>query len=51
MRARRADWSRPRATISPDQMEGAIRELMGVEDRVVYYYLSDTKRMFRVTLG
>ena len=37
--------------LSPDQMEGKILELMGDEDRVVYYYLSDSKRMFRVILG
>ncbi|MCC6557113.1 MAG: hypothetical protein IT372_29525 [Polyangiaceae bacterium] len=38
-------------TLSPDQMERAILELMGDEDRAAYYYLSDTKRMFRVILG
>jgi hypothetical protein len=38
-------------TLSPDQMERAILELMGDADRVAYYYLSDSKRMFRVILG
>ncbi len=37
--------------LSPDAMETAIAELMGDEDRAVYYYLSDSKRMFRVVLG
>ena len=37
--------------LSPDQMEGKILELMEDEDRAVYYYLSDSKRMFRVILG
>jgi hypothetical protein len=38
-------------TLSPDQMERAILDLMGDEDRAAYYYLSDSKRMFRVILG
>ncbi|WP_437674414.1 hypothetical protein [Sorangium sp. So ce131] len=38
-------------TLSPDQMEQAILELMGDADRAAYYYLSDSKRMFRVLLG
>lgn len=38
-------------TLSPDQMESAIVELLGDHDRAVYYYLSDSKRMFRVVLG
>jgi hypothetical protein len=38
-------------TLSPDQMESAIVELLGDGDRAVYYYLSDSKRMFRVMLG
>ena len=37
--------------LSPDQMEAAILALMGDNDRVVYYYLADAKRMFRVILG
>lgn len=37
--------------LSPDQMERAILDLMEDEDRVTYYYLSDSKRMFRVMLG
>jgi len=38
-------------TLSPDQMENAIVELLGDRDRAAYYYLSDSKRMFRVVLG
>ncbi|WP_437576346.1 hypothetical protein [Sorangium sp. So ce887] len=38
-------------TLSPDQMERAILDLMGDADRAAYYYLSDSKRMFRVLLG
>ena len=38
-------------TLSPDQMEKAILDLLGDNDRAVYYYLSDSKRMFRVVLG
>jgi hypothetical protein len=38
-------------SLSPDQMERAILELLGDNDRAVYYYLSDSKRMFRVILG
>ncbi len=38
-------------TLSPDQMERAILEHMGDQDRAVYYYLSDSKRIFRVMLG
>lgn len=38
-------------TLSPDQMERAILDLMDDGDRAAYYYLSDTKRMFRVILG
>ncbi len=37
--------------LSPDQMEQAIVAVMGNSDRVVYYYLADAKRMFRVILG
>jgi hypothetical protein len=37
--------------LSPDQMERAILDLMGDDDRAVYYYLADAKRMFRVILG
>jgi hypothetical protein len=37
--------------LSPDEMERAILALMGERDRVVYYYLADAKRMFRVILG
>jgi hypothetical protein len=32
-------------------MEKAILALMGDKDRVVYYYLADAKRMFRIILG
>jgi hypothetical protein len=38
-------------TLSPDQMERAILDLMEDGDRATYYYLSDSKRMFRVMLG
>lgn len=38
-------------TLSPDQMERAILDLMGDTDRAAYYYLSDSKRIFRVILG
>ena len=37
--------------LSPDAMETAVVEHLGDEDRAVYYYLSDSKRMFRVVLG
>lgn len=37
--------------LSPDQMEGEILALMEDTDRAVYYYLSDSKRMFRVILS
>jgi hypothetical protein len=36
--------------LSPDALEKAILEVIGEEDRVVYYYLSDSKRIFRVVL-
>ena len=38
-------------TLSPDAMESAVAELLGDLDRAAYYYLSDSKRMFRVVLG
>ncbi len=38
-------------TLSPDQMERAILDVLEDGDRVVYYYLSDSKRMFRVILS
>ena len=37
--------------LSPDAMETAVVELLGDHDRAAYYYLSDSKRMFRVILG
>ena len=37
-------------TLSPDQMESELLALIEDGDRVVYYYLSDTKRIFRVLL-
>ena len=37
-------------TLSPDEMESAIVAILGEGDRAAYYYLSDTKRMFRVVL-
>jgi hypothetical protein len=36
--------------LSPDDMETAIVALLGDGDRAVYYYLSDSKRLFRVVL-
>jgi len=36
--------------LSPDDMERTIGELLGEGDRAAYYYLSDSKRMFRVVL-
>jgi hypothetical protein len=36
--------------LSPDEMESAIAALLGERDRATYYYLSDSKRMFRVVL-
>jgi hypothetical protein len=38
-------------TLSPDEMETTIVDLLGERDRAAYYYLSDSKRMFRVVLG
>ena len=38
-------------TLSPDEMESTIAGLLGEHDRATYYYLSDSKRMFRVVLG
>jgi hypothetical protein len=37
-------------TLSPDEMEATIGDLLGERDRCAYYYLSDSKRMFRVVL-
>jgi len=37
--------------LSPDEMESAVVELLGDQDRAAYYYLSDSKRIFRVVLG
>jgi hypothetical protein len=36
--------------LSPDAIEKTLLELLGEGDRVVYYYLSDSKRIFRVVL-
>jgi hypothetical protein len=36
--------------LSPDALEKTILDLLGDGDRAVYYYLSDTKRVFRVVL-
>ena len=36
--------------LSPDAIEKTILELLGDGDRAVYYYLSDSKRIFRVVL-
>ena len=37
-------------TLSPDEMERSLLEILEDGDRVVYYYLSDSKRIFRVIL-
>ena len=37
-------------TLSPDEMERALLDILDDGDRVVYYYLSDSKRIFRVLL-
>lgn len=37
--------------LSPDDLERTIVELLGDGDRAAYYYLSDSKRIFRVVLG
>ncbi len=37
--------------LEPEDLERAILELLGDGDRAAYYYLSDTKRIFRVMLG
>lgn len=37
-------------TLSPDEMERTLLALLEDGDRVVYYYLSDSKRIFRVML-
>ncbi len=36
--------------LSPDALEKTILDLLGEGDRAVYYYLSDSKRVFRVVL-
>lgn len=38
-------------TLSPEELEAAVVGLLGEHDRAAYYYLSDSKRMFRVVLG
>jgi hypothetical protein len=37
--------------LNPDQMERQILELLEEGDRAAYYYLSDSKRIFRVVLS
>ena len=37
--------------LSPDAIEKTLLELLGEGDRAVYYYLSDSKRIFRVVLN
>ena len=37
--------------LSPEQMERQILALLKDGDRAAYYYLSDTKRIFRVVLS
>jgi hypothetical protein len=53
------DWVGDRVTattwevstrLSPDAIEKALLEILGEGDRAAYYYLSDSKRIFRVVL-
>ena len=37
--------------LNPDQMERQILDLLEEGDRAAYYYLSDSKRIFRVVLS
>jgi hypothetical protein len=37
--------------LSPDAIEKALLEILGEGDRAAYYYLSDSKRIFRVVLN
>lgn len=37
-------------SLSPDEMERTLLSILDDGDRVVYYYLSDSKRIFRVLL-
>jgi hypothetical protein len=37
--------------LNPEQMERQILELLDEGDRAAYYYLSDSKRIFRVVLS
>jgi hypothetical protein len=54
------DWAGDRVTpstwevstkLSPDAIEKALLDLLEDGDRAVYYYLSDSKRVFRVVLA
>jgi len=36
--------------LSPDAIEKTLLEILGEGDRAAYYYLSDSKRIFRVVL-
>ena len=38
------------SALTPDAIETALVPLLAPGDRAVYYYLSDTKRIFRVVL-
>jgi hypothetical protein len=38
------------SALSPDALESALLPLLSKGDRAVYYYLSDSKRLFRVVL-
>jgi len=53
------DWLGDRVTattwevstkLSPDSIEKTLLEILGENDRATYYYLSDSKRIFRVVL-
>jgi hypothetical protein len=37
--------------LAPDAIEKTLLEILGEGDRAVYYYLSDSKRIFRVVLS
>jgi hypothetical protein len=54
------DWAGDRVTastwevstkLSPDAIEKTLLDLLEEGDRAVYYYLSDSKRVFRVVLA
>jgi hypothetical protein len=38
------------STLGPDAFESALLDLLGEGDRAAFYYVSDSKRLFRVVL-